>query len=429
MKKIFSFLAISIVCYSLVGQNVRETYYQTWKKRVDTDGSAPTKERQYVYEDKMKAWWSGNPNIPEGSTWLDEIISIKEVWSIKPEGNSQWFARILTKNAGAPFYVEYDPLSPNWGVWFFVVPELFPTKFQQWCKDETTKMESQKISDEANIAKNEAIKKEMFENAIQVGWNKVCQISLDYLKQKYWPKMKIIEAEALKEVKKEDAINNIRNLSDSYVQYSLDVFDSTRTSDKSKSQSHDFESYLRIYQPSTGGYDPFNSANQYFNDLSLKYFDNILNWYSNEISKIVLNNKPSPEEIALENYKTSPDAIFLDKNKEKKGVITTSSGLQYEVIKMGKGAKPTPEQNISILYSISLIDSKILDAKLDPKNPVQFAANVFLPGFTEGIQLMPVGSKFRFYIPQDLAFGVKGGGLAPPLATLIMEVELLKILK
>jgi FKBP-type peptidyl-prolyl cis-trans isomerase FklB len=118
---------------------------------------------------------------------------------------------------------------------------------------------------------------------------------------------------------------------------------------------------------------------------------------------------------------------FLAKNKEKAGVITTASGLQYEVIKMGTGPKPTAQNTVKVNYVGTLIDGKEFDAS---KEPAQFPVSGVIPGWTEALQLMPVGSKFKLFIPADLAYGAHGAGdVIKPYSTLIFEVDLLAIVK
>jgi len=120
---------------------------------------------------------------------------------------------------------------------------------------------------------------------------------------------------------------------------------------------------------------------------------------------------------------------FLQKNKERPGVLVTSSGLQYEVIKMGTGPKPNLNNEVKVNYKGTLIDGTQFDAS-DPKTPVQFLLSGVIRGWTEALQLMPVGSKFKLYIPHDLAYGPKGAGnVIKPYSTLIFEVELLQIVK
>ncbi len=121
---------------------------------------------------------------------------------------------------------------------------------------------------------------------------------------------------------------------------------------------------------------------------------------------------------------------FLAKNKEKQGVTTTASGLQYEVIKMGNGPKPTTESTVKVHYAGSLIDSTEFDSSIKRNEPAEFPIIGVIPGWTEALQLMPVGSKFKLCIPQNLAYGATGAGeTIKPFSTLIFEVELLEIVK
>lgn len=120
---------------------------------------------------------------------------------------------------------------------------------------------------------------------------------------------------------------------------------------------------------------------------------------------------------------------FLAENALKDGVIVTESGLQYEVIKMGKGAKPTALDKVKVHYHGTLIDGTVFDSSVERGEPITFGLNQVIAGWTEGVQLMPVGSKFRFYIPQELGYGSREAGKIPPYSTLIFEVELLGIEK
>ncbi len=124
------------------------------------------------------------------------------------------------------------------------------------------------------------------------------------------------------------------------------------------------------------------------------------------------------------------EAQFLAANAKKPGVKTTASGLQYEVIKQGTGPKPVASDTVKVDYVGTLIDGTKFDSSIDRKEPAVFPLSQVIPGWTEAIQLMPVGSEYRFYIPSKLAYGVRGaGGKIPPNSTLIFDVKLLDIEK
>jgi FKBP-type peptidyl-prolyl cis-trans isomerase len=118
---------------------------------------------------------------------------------------------------------------------------------------------------------------------------------------------------------------------------------------------------------------------------------------------------------------------FLLENRVKEGVAITDSGLQYKVIEMGDGAKPVATDKVTVHYRGTLLNGEEFDSSYSRGEPVSFALNQVIPGWTEGVQLMPVGSKFMFFIPPDLGYGPAGGGPIGPNATLIFEVELLGI--
>jgi len=118
---------------------------------------------------------------------------------------------------------------------------------------------------------------------------------------------------------------------------------------------------------------------------------------------------------------------FLAENKGKEGVQVTESGLQYKVLTMGEGAKPAATDTVKVHYRGTLLDGTEFDSSYARNEPISFALNRVIPGWTEGVQLMPVGSKFMFYIAPELAYGEGGGGPIPPNSTLIFEVELLEI--
>ena len=121
---------------------------------------------------------------------------------------------------------------------------------------------------------------------------------------------------------------------------------------------------------------------------------------------------------------------FLAENKNKPGVITTASGLQYEVITMGTGATPTNANSVRVHYTGTLIDGTEFDSSISRGEPAEFGVPYVIQGWVEALQLMPVGSKFKLYIPENLGYGADGaGGFIQPYSTLIFEVELLEIVR
>lgn len=121
---------------------------------------------------------------------------------------------------------------------------------------------------------------------------------------------------------------------------------------------------------------------------------------------------------------------FLEKNKAREGVTTTESGLQYEVLTAGTGEKPTAEDQVRVHYHGTLLDGKVFDSSVERGEPVVFGVTQVIPGWTEALQLMPVGSKWKIYLPSEIAYGQQGaGGDIGPNSALIFEVELLEIVK
>jgi len=120
---------------------------------------------------------------------------------------------------------------------------------------------------------------------------------------------------------------------------------------------------------------------------------------------------------------------FLAGNKAVKGVFTTGSGLQYMVLRQGAGARPKATDTVRVNYQGTTLDGKVFDSSYDRGQPAEFALNQVIAGWTEGVAMMPVGGKFRFWIPSELAYGPKGAGeMIGPNAALIFDVELLDIL-
>jgi len=143
-----------------------------------------------------------------------------------------------------------------------------------------------------------------------------------------------------------------------------------------------------------------------------------------------IQNKQQAEMMEMYKDAVAENEAFLEENKKKDGVITTESGLQYEVITMGTGPKPTADDVVRTHYKGELTNGEVFDSSIESGQPLEIAVGGVIPGWVEGLQLMPVGSKFRFYIPYNLGYGEQGaGGVIPPYATLIFEVELLDIVK
>jgi FKBP-type peptidyl-prolyl cis-trans isomerase len=121
-------------------------------------------------------------------------------------------------------------------------------------------------------------------------------------------------------------------------------------------------------------------------------------------------------------------ARFLAENKKKAGVVTLPSGVQYMVLKTGTGQKPKVTDEVTVHYKGSLLNGKQFDSSYDRNEPITLQLNKVIPGWTEGVQQMPVGSKYKFFIPYQLGYGEQGAGEnIPPYSTLIFEIELLKI--
>ncbi len=132
------------------------------------------------------------------------------------------------------------------------------------------------------------------------------------------------------------------------------------------------------------------------------------------------------EQQAVEN-KTEGEA-FLAENANKAGVMVTDSGLQYEVVNAGDGPTPEATDRVTVHYRGTLLNGTEFDSSYKRGEPATFGLNQVIPGWTEGVQLMPVGSTYKFYIPSELAYGENGGGqVIGPNATLIFEVELISI--
>jgi len=121
---------------------------------------------------------------------------------------------------------------------------------------------------------------------------------------------------------------------------------------------------------------------------------------------------------------------YLAENAKRQGVVTTPSGLQYEIITMGTGPKPTAADQVKVHYTGKLVDGTVFDSSVERGEPAVFGVGQVIPGWVEGLQLMPTGSKWKLFIPSDLAYGpTGGGGKIPGNSVLVFDVELLEIVK
>ncbi|MEM7378670.1 MAG: FKBP-type peptidyl-prolyl cis-trans isomerase [Pseudomonadota bacterium] len=144
-------------------------------------------------------------------------------------------------------------------------------------------------------------------------------------------------------------------------------------------------------------------------------------------NQIVQAESQKAQEAATAEARAAGDA-FLAEQAAREGVMATDSGLLYEVKVAGDGATPAATDQVTVHYEGRLIDGTVFDSSIARGEPTSFALNQVIPGWTEGLQLMPVGSKYTFYIPSDLAYGERGaGGSIGPHQALIFDVELIAI--
>lgn len=135
------------------------------------------------------------------------------------------------------------------------------------------------------------------------------------------------------------------------------------------------------------------------------------------------------QERLVSESKTKNEA-FLVENAKRPEVKTTASGLQYEILQLGSGPRPTVEDTVRVHYTGTLIDGKKFDSSLDRGEPTKFGLLQVIPGWTEGLCLIPQGSKAKLYIPAKLAYGERGmGQMIPPHSTLVFDIELLEVIK
>ncbi len=202
--------------------------------------------------------------------------------------------------------------------------------------------------------------------------------------------------------------------------------------------SHQLISQMDSISYSAGLIIAKNLKAQGFTDLDqASFLDAIKDVYSGADPKISLADANNNFKNYVENARSKMDLVnkqegedFLTKNASKEGISITDSGLQYEVIenKNPTLSKPTLLDKVRVHYHGTLIDGTVFDSSVDRGEPISFPLNGVIKGWQEGLQLMPVGSKFRFYIPQDLAYGGRSAGpKIKPYSALIFDVELLAI--
>ncbi|WP_278583493.1 FKBP-type peptidyl-prolyl cis-trans isomerase [Coprobacter fastidiosus] len=146
-------------------------------------------------------------------------------------------------------------------------------------------------------------------------------------------------------------------------------------------------------------------------------------------AKQVINDFFTQMQREINDRNRAEGEAFLAENKKKSGVVVLPSGLQYEVLIEGKGKKPAATDRVECHYHGTLINGEVFDSSVERGEPAVFGVNQVIPGWVEALQLMPEGSKWRLFIPSDLAYGENGaGGKIAPNSTLIFDVELLKVL-
>jgi FKBP-type peptidyl-prolyl cis-trans isomerase len=170
----------------------------------------------------------------------------------------------------------------------------------------------------------------------------------------------------------------------------------------------------------------------YNSELFLKAFNAVMKGdsvlFSVEKSQSILQTYFTAAQEKMASEKKSEGTKFLTENAKNPAVQTTASGLQYIVLTEAEGPKPQATDKVKVHYEGTLIDGTKFDSSYDRGESIDFPLNQVIPGWTEGIQLMSVGSKYKFFIPYELAYGEQGaGGVIPPFATLIFTVELLEI--
>jgi FKBP-type peptidyl-prolyl cis-trans isomerase FkpA len=159
---------------------------------------------------------------------------------------------------------------------------------------------------------------------------------------------------------------------------------------------------------------------EYYEDTAELSFEDAMNQAQNAYMVATSAQSEELRKVGVE---------FLAANSKKDGITVTASGLQYESLTEGDGVKPAAEATVRVNYEGSLIDETVFDSSYTRGEPVEFRLDQVIPGWSEGLQLMNVGSTYRFYIPSELGYGEQGNQVIPPNAVLIFKVELLDILE
>lgn len=170
----------------------------------------------------------------------------------------------------------------------------------------------------------------------------------------------------------------------------------------------------------------------YNKEIFLKAFNTVFSgdsaFIKNEAAQALLQSYFSKAQEKQANDKKSEGEKFLKENLKNPAVQSTASGLQYIIIKDAEGPKPVATDKVKVHYEGTLLDGTKFDSSYDRGEPIEFALNQVIKGWTEGVQLMSKGAKYKFFIPYELAYGEQGaGGVIPPFATLIFVVELIDI--
>lgn len=178
---------------------------------------------------------------------------------------------------------------------------------------------------------------------------------------------------------------------------------------------------INLDQFANGMKSAFNDEPQLLSDDEIA---KILSEYQREMQQKQISDL---QKLSEENKKAGEN--FLAENKNKEGVVTLESGLQYKKLTEGKGPQPSEADTVTVHYTGSLINGEVFDSSVERGQPATFPLNGVIAGWTEGLQLMPTGSKWRLFIPADLAYGSSGNRSIGPNETLIFDVELLEIKK